>query len=469
MTGKVYKKNNFTISLFLSSVFLGREASWSHRHASRRPAALGAAPLRGSTGSCDSSLEEAETHRHRPPHPPPPLYHRHLSSQERFSPYIQAGPIAVTARTLDPSRHYPEGGGGSDSRLWHREESVGDPGLWQNHANSRTHVSASDDSGSVVDYDQRSVIPPDQSGGIAFRHPAMYHSPWKLEPATRRDNCMRSMNTHVSGSDASLDGGGCDGSVCGESHAGSVFGERHAGSIYGERHAGSVCGERHAGSVCGERHAGKVYGERHASSIYGERHAGSVYGEGHADRVYGERHAGSLYGERHAGSVCGERHAGSVCCGKGGGNYSGRNYNENVCNTSIPRQSDVVYHLPVRNIVKEKERTHASSPPRRGSPSPPKIFPFSLDDCAYTQKGRKVLHAKSSAVPRRNPDQLSAGNGGGGTLPSTVVCETAALVQSGQPAAALVVEGQATQDGSQAEQRDDENDENDIDPTELIF
>jgi hypothetical protein len=79
-----------------------------------------------------------------------------------------------------------------------------------------------------------------------------------------------------------------------------------------------------------------------------------------------------------------------------------------------------------------------------------------------------VLHAKSSAVPRRNPEQLSAGGGGGRTLPSTAVSETAAVpvLQSGQPAAAFVVEGQRTQDGSQAEQRDDEND---IDPTELIF
>jgi hypothetical protein len=399
----------------------------------------------------------------------------------------------VTTRTLDPSRHYPEGGGGSDSRLWHREETVGDPGLWQNHANSRTHVSASDDSGGVVDYDQRPAIRPDEAGGIAFRQPAhppaMYYSPWKLEPATRHNNCMRSMSAHFSSSDASLDGGGCDGSVCGESHAGSDCGERHAGSvygegpagsIYGERHTGSIYAERHAGSVCGERHAGKVYGERHAGSIYGERHAGSVHGERHAGCVYEERHAGSIYGERHAGSVCGERHAGSVygdrhaesVYGEGGGNYRGRNDNNNLlCNTSIPLQADAaarpVYHNPVRNIVKEKERTHASPPPRRGSPSPPKSFPFSLDDCAYTQKGRKVLHAKSSAVPRRNPDQLSAGGGGGRTVPSTAVSETAAaVVQSGQPAAALVVEGHRTQDASQAEQRVNEND---IDPTELIF
>jgi hypothetical protein len=461
MTGKVYKKqfHNF-FRFFLTSVFLGREDLWSRLPASRRPAALGAAPLRGSTGSCDSSLEEAEPHRHRPSYPPPPLYHRHLSSQERFSPYNQAGPIAVTARTLDPSRHYPEGGGGSDSRLWHREETAGDSGLWQNHAkDSRTHVSASDDSGGVVDYDQRSAIPPYEVAGISFRQPAhpptMYHLPWKLESATRHDNCMRSMDTHVSGSDASLDGEGRDGSVCGESHDGSV---------YGERHAGSVCGERHAG----ERHAGSVYGERHAGSVYGGRHAGSVYGERHAVSVYGERHAGSVCGETHAVRVNGDKHAGSVY-GEGGGNYRGRNDNVNLCNSSIPRQADVaarpIYHLPVRNIVNEKEMTHASPPPRRGSPSPPKCFPFSLDDCAYTQQGRKVFHAKSSAVPRRS--QLSAGGGGGRTLPSAAVSETAAaVVQIEQPAAALVVESQRTQDCAQAEQRDDEND---IDPTELIF
>jgi hypothetical protein len=117
--------------------------------------------------------------------------------------------------------------------------------------------------------------------------------------------------------------------------------------------------------------------------------------------------------------------------------------------------------------VKEKERIRASPPPRRGSPSPPKSFPFSLDDCAYTQKGRKVLHVKSSAVPRRNPDQLSAGGGGGRTVPSTEVSETAAaVVQSEPPASTLVVDAQRTHEGSQAGQRDDEND---IDPTELIF